>query len=416
MRVALFCFALPLFLPFPAQQAGSQLSPFEALQSAMDPFNQARGQNNDLTDADKLALSLGMTRAARDCLALSSDPKDLTRDAAQKLALGRLCLFGQQFEPARAALVGDLELSAPAERETALLLLARAFLGLKAQGSAYAQVLSLLRDYPYDAQIHVAADTVIDASEGWDSDPEKQLNWAAMDLCQKQRAATLPLLVQGKALPGKEGEVQASTLYADAQRCVALGRSPGDKTVDDTTGQLAAVAQQPNWQHTAELALMEEALARAVMVGQAAPLGALHAHQLNATGALVLRPLPLRRGPILLAAFTLWSPSAAERIRALALSAPPHSVYAVTSWSANTGAADGPTRRMIESLNAWQKSLPLQIPLLIVPDAELRTFHTDQYPAGIAIRDGSIVSNVVLADDGAVRMTIQSVRAGNAKH
>jgi hypothetical protein len=416
MRVALFCLALPLFLPSSAQQVGSQLSPSEALQAAMDPYNQARGQNNDLTDADKLALGLGMTRAARDCLGLSSDPKDLTRDAAQKLALGRLCLFGQQFEPARTALVEYLELPDPPEQETALVLMARAFLGLKEQDSAHAQVVSLLHDYPYDAQIHLTADAVIDASEGWDSDPEKQLNWAAADLCQKQRSATLPLLVEGKGLAGKDGDVPASTLYADALRCVALGRSLGDKTVDDTMSQLAAVAQQPNWQHTADLALMQEALARAKMLGQAVPTAAVHARQVNPTGALVPRTLPLRHGTIVLAAFTLWSPSAADRIRALALAAPPHSVYAVTSYSANTGGADIPTQRTVDALQALQKTLPVHIPLLIVPDAELRTFHIDQFPAAIAIREGTVVSNAVLSNDGAVRMTLLALRAGNSKH
>jgi hypothetical protein len=418
MRVALFCFALPLFLPSPAQQAGSQLSPSEALQAAMDPFNQARGQNNDLTDADKLALSLGMTRAAHDCQALTADPKDFARDAAQELALGRLCLFGQQFEPARAALAEYLVLPAPPEREAALVLLARAFLGLKEQNSAYAQVLSLLHDYhyPYDAQIHLAADGVIDASEGWGSDPEEQLNWVAADLCEKQRAATLPLLVAGKGLPGKDGDVAASTLYADAMRCVALARSLGDKKSDDTLAQLAAIVQQPNWQHTAEFALMQEALARAETAGQPSTLATLHTHQLNATGALVPQSLPLRRRPIVLAAFSLWSPSAAERIRTLASAAPAHSVYAVTSWSANTGGTDAPTPRTIEALRLWQKNLPAQIPLLVVPDAELHTFHIDQFPAAIAIREGTVVSNAVLADDGAVRMTLQSLRASYPKH
>jgi hypothetical protein len=418
MRVALFCFALPLFLPSPAQQAGSQLSPSEALRVAMDPFNQARGQNNDLTDADKLALSLGITRAAHDCLALTADPKDLTKDAAQKLALGRLCLFGQQFEPARAALVEYLVLPAPPEREAAMVLLARAFLGLKELNSAYAQVLSLLHDYhyPYDAQIHLAADAVIDASEGWDSDPEKQLNWMAMDLCQQQRVATLPLLVAGKGLPGKDGDVAASTLYADALRCVALARSLGDKSTEEAMAQLASVEQQPIWQHTAEFALMQEALARAEMAGQPTTLATLHTHQLNATGALVSKSLPLRREPIVLAAFTLWSPSAAERIRTLASAASAHSVYAVTSWSANTGGTDAPTPRTIEALRLWQRNLPAQIPLLVVPVAELRTFHIDQFPAAIAIREGTVVSNAALADDGAVRMTIQSLRASYPKH
>jgi hypothetical protein len=53
-----------------------------------------------------------------------------------------------------------------------------------------------------------------------------------------------------------------------------------------------------------------------------------------------------------------------------------------------------------------QKALPARVPVLIVPDEELRAFHTDQYPAAIAIRNGTVLSNAVLADDGAVRMTL----------
>jgi hypothetical protein len=86
------------------------------------------------------------------------------------------------------------------------------------------------------------------------------------------------------------------------------------------------------------------------------------------------------------------------------------------SWSANTGGTDAPTPRMIEALRLWQRNLPAQIPLLVVPDAELRTFHIDQFPAAIAIREGTVVSNSVLPADGAVRMTLQSLRASYPKH
>ena len=377
----------------------------------MDPFIQARAQNNDLTDADRLALTLGMARASRDCVALSAAPEQLIDHSDQRLALGRLCLFGQQFEPARAALVGYLALPGPPEREATLILLARAFLGLSETESAYAQVLSLLRDYPYDAGIHQAADLSIGANEGWNTDAKDEGNREALDLCEKQREATFPLLVQGKAL----GDVAASALYADALRCVALARSVGDGTADETLNQLAAIAEQPVLQHTAELALMQQALARATMLGKPAPFDALHARQLSATGALSPRVLPLGRGTVILAAFTLWSPSAAERIRALALTAPPHSVYAVTSWAANTGGSDASSQSVVTALLAWKKTLPAQVPVLIVPDAELQGFHADQFPAGIAIRDGVVVSNAVLADGGAVRMTLVAAHADHGK-
>jgi len=383
-------------------QAAPTLSPSEALRAAMDPFNQARAQNNDLTDADRLALSMGMARAARDCVALSADSQGLFDVPEQRLALGRLCLFGQQFEPARVALVGYLALPKPQEREAALILLERAFLGLDEVGSAYAQVLSLVQDYPYDGQIHQAADLTISANEGGAPDPGNEMNKEAMDLCETQRNATLPLLMQGKGL----GDVPASALYADALRCVAVARSVGDHGADETLSKLATIAEEPVWEHTAELALMQQALGRAQMLGKPTPVAALHGHQVNGVGGVTARVLPLGNGTVILAAFTLWSPSAAERIRALVALAPARSVYAVTSWAANTGGQDASSPSVAAALVAWKKTLPAQVPVLIVPNAELQAFHVDQFPAGVAVREGRVDSNSVLGDGGAVRMMV----------
>jgi hypothetical protein len=382
----------------------------------MDPFNQARSQNNDLTEADTLALSLGMARASSDCKALAANPQSFAEDPNQKLALGRLCLFGQQFEQARASLVEYLALPSPPEREAALVLLVRAYLGLKDPVSAGIQVYSLLRDYPYNGEIHLAVDQAISANEGWSSDLGEQLNPTALDLCQEQRASTMPLLDQGKSLAGKNGNIPASTLYADALRCATLARVLGDATAGEAIERLVAIVQQPRWQHTAELVLMQEALARMTMVGHTTPVAVLHAYQLNANGTMVARTLSLRRGSILLAAFTLWSPNAAEQIRALASSAPANSVYAITSWSSNTGADDAASRQIVTALRAWQKNLPIQVRLLVVPDGELRSFHTDQFPAGIVIREGTVVSNAVLADEGAQRLALQSLQTTDPKH
>jgi hypothetical protein len=381
----------------------------------MDPFNQARAQDGDLTEADTLALRLGMARASQDCVALAATPQDFASDADQLLTLSKLCLFGQQFETARVTAVKYLALPASPQRETALLLLVRAYLGLKEPYSAGPQVLSLMSDYPYDAQIHMAADQVISQSEGLDSELESDFNPQTMELCEKQKSSTLPLLKLGKSLPGKDGDLPASKLYADALRCATLVRSLGDNSASDTVKQLAEIVRQPNWQHTAELWPMEEALARTQMVGQATPLDALHAHQLSASGAMTPRTISLRPGIVLLVPLTLWSPSASERIRELSLAAPPHSVYAVTSWSANTGGKDNPSPPMVEALRTWQRGLPARVPLLIVPDTELRSFHADQYPTGIAIKAGTVFSNAVLADEGAVRITLLAVKAKNRK-
>jgi len=399
--LCLFCIGLPL----QAQQGSQQLSPSEALRWAMDPFDQARSQDGDLTDADKLALGLGMERAAHDCRLLTSASPSAPLAPAEILALGRLCLFGREFEPARATLVNYLALPSPPEREAALILLTRAFLGIKSPGSAAIQVLSLVRDYPYDAQIHTAADQVISACE----DTRAGLDSYAAQLCKKQTDATLPLLLEGKSLQGKDETIPAARLFADALRCSVLARDSGDQTSNESLDDLQKIVQQPNWQGTADLFPMQQALARAQMTGQTVPLRILHARQFSPNRPMVPRALVLHRGTIVLAFFTLWSPSAVEAINNLADAAPAAGIYAVTSWRANTGGKDEPSPEILPALREMSQNLPRKVPLLIVPDAELNAFHLDQYPAGIAIADGIVISNVVLADAGSIRMALYGI-------
>jgi hypothetical protein len=377
----------------------------------MDPYNQARAQADDLTDADLLALRLGMARASSACAALKAAPEGFVHDAAQLVALGRLCLFGRQFEPARTTLLEYLGLASPTQRELGLVLLSRAFLGLNNLYNAHAQVRSLLSDYPYDAQIHLAADQVIGATEGMNPD----FTTLAMELCAKQRTATLPLLENGKALTGTDGDAPASTLYADALRCETLARSIGDHSANDTMEELRAIVRKPIWQKTAEFAPMQEALARAETVGQPSPLNLLHAREVHSKGTATPRTISLTGGPVLLVPFTLWSPSAPSLIRDIAKSSSHRTNYAVTSWSANTGGEDLTSPSMAEALRTWRQSLPAHVSLLIVPSAELRAFHARQFPAGIAIQNGKVTFNAALTDEGAVRMMLGSVQAEKSK-
>jgi len=245
------------------QEKPKDLSPSEAYKAAIAPFNAARSQANDLTDADKLALGIGMTQASRDCLALSTNTSALATDAKELFALGQLCIFGQQFEAARGTLVEYLALPQPPERKQALQLLVRALLGLRDPGSAEPQVRSLLRDYPYDAQIHFAIDQVIDAAEG----AGPRFNDLVLQLCSTQDAATIPLLSDGKALEGKDGNASAAVLFTDAVRCAALGQQPRKASEQGSLRQLATIVQQPSWAGTADLAPMQAALQRQQMIG-----------------------------------------------------------------------------------------------------------------------------------------------------
>ena len=96
--------------PSLAQGNAKPLSPSEAYKAAFAPFQASRTQPDDLTDADRFALQIGIARASRDCRALSSNTSSLDADERELIALGELCLFGQEYGPARAALTKYLAL------------------------------------------------------------------------------------------------------------------------------------------------------------------------------------------------------------------------------------------------------------------------------------------------------------------
>jgi hypothetical protein len=380
------------------QGSSKPLSPTESYKAALAPFTETRSQANDLTDADKFALGIGIAQASRDCLALSSNVSSFVSDAKELFALGQLCIFGQQFEPARAAFVNYLSVPQPPQREQALVLLVRAYLGLKEPGSAEPHVNSLLRDYPYDAAIHVAIDQVIDASEGVSQ------NQLALELCATQNRATLPLLISGKALEGKNGSVSASTLFADAVRCADLAHRAGGP---NNLGDLAAIAQQPGWTGTADLAPMQAALERQQMVGKSPPLSSLHGYLLGAN-SLLPKTVSLKRGTVLLIPFALWSPSTPEITRDLAKFTQQQPIYVITSWHANTGREDIRSSEVLGGLRSWQPSLPKTVSILIVPDSALSEFHSDVFPVGILLRGGTVLSNALLSSEGAERLLVNA--------
>jgi hypothetical protein len=415
----------------PAPTKPVPLSPSEAYKSAVAPFVAAKAQPDDLTDADKFALGIGKTQAAHDCLSISSDTSPFATNGKELVSLGQLCLFGDQYEPARAALVSYLALPDPSQRKLVLVLLVRALLGLNETDGAELQVDSLLHDYPYDAQIHYAIDQVLDATEAADHSKNPFQDLRVLQLCQKQNAATLPLLTSGKSLEGTDISASAGTLFIDAVRCAGLARSAAvaqkknDSSTDpmanerralaqagDTLPQLTAIAQQPDWAGKADLPPMQAALERQRMVGAKVPVNALHAHVLGSTTVLPAT-VPLARGKVVLLPFTLWAPSAADVAGAVSSRAPQQTIYAITSWSANTGSDDAPSKMILAALRLWQETAPPHVKMLIVSDAELRAFHADSFPAGVVIVDGVVRSNVLLSSQGAVRVLAQALNQGN---
>ena len=403
MRAA-FLIAFCLFgMSVVAQQAAPPtLPPSEALKAATAPYNAARAQPNDLTDADMLALGVGVERASHDCGALQASLDALTKQPDELIALARLCIFGQQFEPARAVAVRYLTLPSMPQREMALLLLVQAFLGLKNPTNAAEQVFTLERDFAYDTQIYFAADQVILAA-GLMGD---QQNAQVLQLCGDQLKVSLPLLESGKGFAGKEGNASPSTLFADAVRCVDLERDLHDLSGTVALTALEKIVQLPAWQATAELAPMQAALARTLMVGKPAPVAVLDGRVVRAAGPLLARRVALTRGTTLLVPFTMWAPSTQSMIRDFPATAPQQELYLVTSWAANTGDEDAESPELLASLRSFAQSLPAHVTLLVTPESFLQAFHADAYPGVIVVRDGTVQANTPLVGEAAKRMAV----------
>jgi hypothetical protein len=160
---------------------------------------------------------------------------------------------------------------------------------------------------------------------------------------------------------------------------------------------------------------MQAGLEREKMLGDQVPLRSLHGLTLTNSN-LLPHMLSLSHGTVVLLPFTVWSPSAADEASHLVKLAPQQTIYAITSWSANTGGGDAPSNQILATLRLWQQSLPLHVRMLVVPNAELSAFHVDSFPAGILIRDGKVLANNVLSSAGAERMLFRPLADHASKH
>ena len=409
LALALLCPALSAQTPAIPQLpplAPVQLPPSEELKAAVQPLAATRAQPDDLTQADLLAYTVGVGRAGQACLRLQSSLEDLVAQPDEMLALARLCVYGLQYQPGQKVVWRYLKLPSPPDRETALLLLTKAFLGLNDPVNAAYQILAIERDYPYDAQIHLAIEQDVQLGTLLGDESNAQV----LNLCADQISNTLPLLETGHALESKEGTIAPSTLFADAVRCVDASRDLRDPSAAEmhttTLTRLQKILQMPQWQRTAEYAPMRAALSRTQMSGQPSPVPSLSGKLLRSAQPVRPFALPLSRGSVLLIPFTLWSPSVLSIVPDLHATAPDQEIYLVTSYAANSGASDEESKELLDSLRATAKALPDRASVLIVPDSALQQFFADTFPAAIVLRAGNIEANLPLLGEAGKRMAV----------
>jgi hypothetical protein len=358
-------------------------------------------------------------------------------DGEDLLAMGKLCIFGQEYEPARAFLVSYIALPHPQSPEVGHLLLARAFIGLGAVPSAESEIQTLLSLFPYDASIHLGIDMVIDAASASDATED-------LDLIPRLEAQQLPHIfdafAHGGSLSGNGDSVDAALLTRDALRCAdALRRNFKPEDAAKILDQLKAALAAPSIVASASYPSIQAAMARYDLFRQSSPVREFHGAELTATGSSIPRAVPVYdtnpaahrivrhidaktttirilddRTLVLL--FSLGSPACSETIHGiLDLLARDHvtpglKVVAVTSFAANTG-IDSSTPELLAALRAFRSGLPQKLPVLIVPDAQLKPFFVDMWPAAILFDGKGRVRwiNSISGSSGSIRQTVREL-------
>jgi hypothetical protein len=85
-------------------------------------------------------------------------------------------------------------------------------------------------------------------------------------------------------------------------------------------------------------------------------------------------------------------------------------VIAVTSFTANIG-VDAPTTQLIATLQAFRALLPPKLPTFVIPDAQLKPFAIDRWPAAILV-DGKgriLWLNTLSGSDGSIRQMVREL-------
>jgi hypothetical protein len=423
----------PTPTPPPVAPAAPAMSPNDAYLYAMTPFNNARTAPNDLTEADEWALSIGISRAKEQCELL----KKQKLAGEDLVAVGKLCILGQDFDPARQSLINYIALPDAKSPELGRLLLTRAFLGLQDVSSAESQIESLLSLFPYDASVHLGIDMVVDAAENSDSVDDLAVATRLNDQQLPRIVDALAHAAQNpaNAVPPSNGDtVDVTIVVRDALRIAdALRRAGKPEGAAKIIDQIQSGVAVPAIMNSAALPVIQDALARYAMFQQPSPVRAFHGTELPATDAMpVARTIPLYdpdpaahrivRGSgdhtiirmlddrTLVLVFSLAGPACDSAIHAilnrLALDhvTPGLKVVAVTSITANIG-SEAATPEVLASIRGFRAGLPARLPVLLVPDAELKPFVIDSWPAAILV-DGKghiLWLNTLTGSPGAIR-------------
>jgi hypothetical protein len=385
-------FGLLLLMVIPIANAASQTSstsspsplrtPSEAYAYAMNPYVEARQSPDDLTEADQWALRLSVQRAREQCVAMM--PYD--KQDEQLLSLGQLCVLGEKFFQAKQSLENYLLLPQPANAEDARILLIRAEMALKTIHEVDAQARILSATTPYDSKVHATLKFAVDAVESKDATADDAVSLVEVDL---------PGLWNALSGPGNLTAADKSMSFdADQLMMDAVGYARVYRDANATgkasalIGKIEALLQTERYANLAALPGTRQAIKRYALFNTKVTAASLQAQGVTMGGILSPNTVPLRGRTTVLIPFSFASPQsgpAIGRIIEAIRNVANVKVYAVTSFHANTGGDDNPSKMVVHALGQFKQALPPEVKMAVLPAGTLASFAIDTYPSVIVI-------------------------------
>lgn len=358
------------------------LTPSEAYAYAMSPYVEARQSPDDLTEADQWALRLSVQRAREQCLSMTLYE---TQDE-QLLSLGQLCVLGEQFFQAKQALANYLLLRKPMNAEDARILLIRAEMGLKTIHEVAAQAKILEETTAYDSKVHATLKFAVDAVESKDATADDAVSLVELDLPGLWNALSGPgnLTTADKSI-----SFDADQLMVDAINYARVYRDANATEKSSALiGKVESLLHTEQYANPAAMPETHQAFKQYTLFKTRVAAASLKGQEVMAGGLLSPNPIPLRGRTTVLIPFSFAAPQSGpaigriiEAIRNIANV----KVYAVTSFHANTGGDDSPSRMIVDALRRFKQALPPEVKMIVLPAGTLASFAIDTYPSVIVI-------------------------------
>ncbi|HLZ12829.1 MAG TPA: hypothetical protein VKP58_09595 [Candidatus Acidoferrum sp.] len=375
-----------------AAQQESIPSPSSSYLFATQPLRDVRRSPDDLTEAERWALTVAEKRAAGECNRyLESFDKV---QGEELFFLGQLCMLGNNPLATRESIRPYLEYSNGQHRKQAIELIAKASVKLGAITSAVQFTEQLLHEFGFDNDADELISYVIDGAEARDVTLS-----LGVSLSERRMAlidATIATKVSGDKSPADSG-ISVSRFLADGlTMCDLYRQSAEDQKAQQCLEKSAKLAEGSIQANQEELRAMQRSLARSAMIGIPSPIPTLDGVALLGGDQTVRTSVSLKTGHIFLFVFSLANPcinSCLEDLHSILQAANRGTIklYALTTDELNGVSDSASKQQMMAALRQLHRSLSIPSRILVVPQKELESFRLDSFPSVIGISGNKVI-------------------------